>query len=349
VRPEFSHWHPVLASRELGEHPVGVRLLDRQVVVFRTESGRVGALEDMCPHRRMRLSRGRVSGEQLVCQYHGWRFGCDGAGRSPASPKLTACALHFETVERHGAVWIRHPDAATSFPAFDVDHLVAIPVIECIIEAPLAVVLDNFIEVEHTGMTHDLLGYDPARMASVQTSVETSDAAVRVFNVGPQKELPWYTRRLFGLEPTDEFIDEWETRFSPVYTVYDHWWRDALTKARRPKMLRTYVFFNPIEVGSTHLFAFTYATPHWLNKIGLGALLRWYTRALVDREMQLDKTMLEGLADKSESLKGMSLSRFDRPLGEARRRIDRIYRNGHEQGSAEVPPHDRGPGASQER
>ena len=139
MRPELSHWHPVLPSEELGRDPVPVRLLGRELVLFRTASGRVAALEDKCPHRRMRLSKGTVRGEQIVCQYHGWRFGADGAGESPASPTLEPCAVHFEAVERHGAVWIRSPGADTAFPRFDVDDFTAVPVLQCTIEAPMAV------------------------------------------------------------------------------------------------------------------------------------------------------------------------------------------------------------------
>jgi len=326
MRPEFTHWHPVLPSVELGSEPVPLRLLGQEIVIFRTETGRVGALVDMCPHRRMRLSKGRVQGEEIVCQYHGWRFARDGQGVSPATPRLSPCADHFEAVERHGAVWIRTPGSPSAFPRFDVAEFTAVPILRCTIEAPLAVVLDNFIEVEHTGTTHELLGYDPDRMDEVEVRVTPSADALEVFNAGPQKQLPWYIRRLFGLSPSDQFIDEWRSHFSPVYTVYDHWWRDAKTHKRRPKFLRTYVFFNPLDETETELFVFSYATHHWLNGLGLGPVLKWYTRGLLDREIQLDKEMIEALADKSESLKGMSLSRFDRPLGEARRRIEKIYR-----------------------
>lgn len=42
----LEHWHPVLAARELGRKPVAVRLCGRNLVLFRTKSGSVGALED---------------------------------------------------------------------------------------------------------------------------------------------------------------------------------------------------------------------------------------------------------------------------------------------------------------
>ena len=56
----LDHWHPVLCSSQLGRQPVGVRLHGKELVLFRAEGGQIGALEDRCPHRRMRLSAGKV-------------------------------------------------------------------------------------------------------------------------------------------------------------------------------------------------------------------------------------------------------------------------------------------------
>jgi hypothetical protein len=45
-----------------------------------------------------------------------------------------------------------------------------------------------------------------------------------------------------------------------------------------------------------------------------------------DIEITRDHALLSGLADKSPSLEGMKLSRFDKILGLTRERIDRVYR-----------------------
>jgi len=55
-------------------------------------------------------------------------------------------------------------------------------------------------------------------------------------------------------------------------------------------------------------------------------LVRWLVRGKIDREIRLDKEILEGLADQSASLEGMKLSRFDKVLALNRERINRIYR-----------------------
>jgi phenylpropionate dioxygenase-like ring-hydroxylating dioxygenase large terminal subunit len=59
-------------------------LLGEPVLLARTPQGEVVALRDVCPHRAAPLSAGRFSREpdgraSVVCPYHGWRFGTDGA------------------------------------------------------------------------------------------------------------------------------------------------------------------------------------------------------------------------------------------------------------------------------
>src|SRR5690348_11691014 len=100
----LDHWHPVLFSHQLKEKPVGVRLCGREIVLFRGARGRITALADLCPHRRMRLSCGSVVNQRLQCLYHGWTFDCDGHGESPATPRLYANVERYDVCENTGAV-----------------------------------------------------------------------------------------------------------------------------------------------------------------------------------------------------------------------------------------------------
>jgi len=49
------------------------------IVVVRTKTGQLYALEDRCAHRQVPLSQGVVDGERLRCTYHGWTYDCAGA------------------------------------------------------------------------------------------------------------------------------------------------------------------------------------------------------------------------------------------------------------------------------
>jgi phenylpropionate dioxygenase-like ring-hydroxylating dioxygenase large terminal subunit len=114
VHPEFrAFWHPVAWSHEVAGVPVAVTLLGEPLVVVRQPSGAVAAFADQCPHRGAPLSLGRMEGEELVCAYHGWRFGCDGAatcipalGAGAPIPSRARLGKPADVGERYGIVWV---------------------------------------------------------------------------------------------------------------------------------------------------------------------------------------------------------------------------------------------------
>lgn len=331
----WDHWHPVLDVARLAQRPVGVVLAGREIVVFRGAGGAIGAFDDCCPHRRMRLSLGSVLAGKLVCQYHGWSFDCHGAGESPGTPKLRAQACAYETQVCHGWVWLRAAGASTEFPQLDGAGYRFVGTLRHEMQAPLEIVLDNFTEVEHTPTTHALLGYEMTRMTEVETRVDNTGDSVRVYNSGPQKKISPAIEFLFGIQTGDLFVDDWTTRFSPVYTCYDQYWQDAKTGAAKGARWRNYVFFNPITPERTELVTFAFIQPSpaggWRNWFLFDPALKW----LVDREIVFDKQMVESLADKRPDIDGMKLSRFDKVLGLHRARIETIYR-----GNADAPASD---------
>ncbi len=324
----LDHWHPVYLSADLRKEPVCVTLDGRAIALFRTEWGQVGALPDECIHRRMRLSTGTVEGGELVCPYHAWRYTVSGDVTSPANPKLSVRADCFEAVEQHGAIWIRNGGAATEFPRIDTAGMRFACGLSHRVKAPMPLVLDNFVEVEHTPGTHALLGYDPARMAEITTRLEAEERSVRVINEGPQKALPKFVELFFGIRSTDTFVDDWTTFFSPVYSVYEHYWKDPGTGERRGDHLRTAVFFNPVDEDETELWTFTWTSASRFGRLGLNMVAQPLIKHLVDYEIRLDKAMIESLADKSTDLRGMKLGRFDQVLGYNRKRIAAIYEGG---------------------
>lgn len=75
------YWLPAGMSTDLPQpnaDPIRVRLLGQDLVAFRDSDGRVGVLDELCPHRRASLVLGRVGQGGIECLYHGWRFSVDG-------------------------------------------------------------------------------------------------------------------------------------------------------------------------------------------------------------------------------------------------------------------------------
>ena len=126
LHPEFrSFWHPVAWSREVAEFPFAATLLGEPLVVVRRASGEVAAYFDECPHRGAPLSLGRLEGEELVCAFHGWRFGSDGAatcipalGPDAQIPSRACLAQPAGVCERYGIVWVALDEPRLAIPAW---------------------------------------------------------------------------------------------------------------------------------------------------------------------------------------------------------------------------------------
>jgi nitrite reductase/ring-hydroxylating ferredoxin subunit len=105
------NWHPVGLSHSLeAGSSAGVRLLARELVVWRDTSGVAHVWEDRCPHRGMKLSFGFVRGDHIACLYHGWQYDRGGYCQYiPAHPDLdvpkTFKVPVYPTQECCGMIW----------------------------------------------------------------------------------------------------------------------------------------------------------------------------------------------------------------------------------------------------
>ena len=73
-------WMPALLTQELQADgkPVRIKLLGEDLVAFMDSEGRIGLLDEHCPHRGSSLALG-VNGEcGLRCLFHGWKFDVNG-------------------------------------------------------------------------------------------------------------------------------------------------------------------------------------------------------------------------------------------------------------------------------
>ena len=48
------------------------------MALYKTESGEIHLVRDICPHRGVPLTKGWVDGEEIVCPYHGLRYNTEG-------------------------------------------------------------------------------------------------------------------------------------------------------------------------------------------------------------------------------------------------------------------------------
>jgi phenylpropionate dioxygenase-like ring-hydroxylating dioxygenase large terminal subunit len=165
-------WHPVARKAEVGQQPLGVKLLGEPWVLHRS-GGDVVAFVDRCPHRHCPLALGHCDDGVLQCAYHGWRF--DRSGRCvavpalgpdatlPATARLTPAAA---VAEAHGMIFIApEPPIAplgsmpeADDPTFEAGEL---PTLRA--RAAAGLLADNFLDMAHFPFVHaDTFGADEA-------------------------------------------------------------------------------------------------------------------------------------------------------------------------------------------
>ena len=123
-----SAWYVLARSAEVPACGVVTRrLAGRDVVLFRTETGVLSAIDPYCAHMGAHLGHGGcVKGETVECPFHGFRF--DVTGRCVATsygtpPPPRARNATWPSRERHGQilVWHGHAGEAPWFEVPDVD------------------------------------------------------------------------------------------------------------------------------------------------------------------------------------------------------------------------------------
>jgi phthalate 4,5-dioxygenase len=133
------YWTPALLVSEVPEPggvPVRVRLLGEDLVAFRDTTGRVGLIQENCPHRGASLYFGRNEAGPdgtcgLRCPYHGWQFNADGMCIDmPSEPPTSSfkdrvTAKAYPTHESGGIVWtyMGPKDKMTPFRDFGTESL----------------------------------------------------------------------------------------------------------------------------------------------------------------------------------------------------------------------------------
>lgn len=157
-------WYVACRSKEIGRKPVAVEILGEKLVVWREAEGKVAALRDLCSHRQVQLSKGRVEGGCIECPYHGWRF--NGRGECVAIPSLCegdkipakSRVASYPIREEQGYVWVFLGDQEPQEGPFLLPHYEekgwASTRFTAWIKNDVEPIVENFIDCPHTGYIH---------------------------------------------------------------------------------------------------------------------------------------------------------------------------------------------------
>jgi len=174
-------WYVACRTNEIEGKPLGRKICNESMVIFRGANNEVSALEDFCPHRGAPLSLGFARGGNLVCGYHGLEVGTDGRCAKMVGQRVGGfpTVKRYPAVERYGFIWVWPGDAEQADPA-------AIPHYEWGVSDEWAydggmyhvkcdyrLMIDNLMDLTHETYVHSTsIGQDEIEEAPPETTVD---------------------------------------------------------------------------------------------------------------------------------------------------------------------------------
>ena len=217
-------WYMAAWSQDLGHAPLGVTVLNDPLVVFRAGNGSVGVLYDVCPHRAVPLSLGRVAGDHIVCPYHGIEL--DTAGICRLNPHVQGASERLKTraypvAEMHGIIWVWPGQASLADTGLIPDYTWFNSPDQFTtrrgythIAADYRLIIDNLMDLAHADYIHPhTVGQPGAAEVQVATVVRDGDT-IAVNTIWP------------NLPPSALHRQGW-TRTEKVDKYLDMKWRPA--------------------------------------------------------------------------------------------------------------------------
>jgi phthalate 4,5-dioxygenase len=311
VMGEFmrQYWIPAALSSELvpDGDPVRLLLLGEKLIAFRDSAGRVGVMDQRCPHRCASLFLGRNEHNGLRCVYHGWKF--DVTGQCVDMPSVPAehdfkekiKAKAYRTTERNGLVWVYmgQRQELPPLPAIEVALLPEAEMTQLFVQRRCnwLQALEGEIDTSHFGFLHmgsvgveDLDPTDPLRYTIMDRAPDyhvaeapwgTTYAAFRPADPGETYwrvanfMFPFWTQTPAGAFPTHVGARAW-VPMDDEHTMFLHlhW------KASSPSLPLT----RPIGNGPLHV---TRTLDYLPNDTGWYG--RWRLRANEDNDWEIDR------------------------------------------------------------
>lgn len=158
-------WYVAAFDHEVTKEPLGRKILNEAIMLYRKENGSVVALGDLCPHRFASMHQGKIINDEAQCPYHGLRFNSSGAcvhnphgnGHIPSNARLTSYAV----TERYGLIWIWMGEKDNANPALiiDVDSLINKEPFDTVsgrlkVNANYQLIMDNLLDLSHVAFIH---------------------------------------------------------------------------------------------------------------------------------------------------------------------------------------------------
>lgn len=215
-----NNWYIICLSQELKMNSILKRTVyDQDFVVYRDVNEKPVVLIDRCIHRGVQLSKGRSEKGEIVCPYHGWKYGVNGQVTeipSEKNPNLkNLCGITFPVIEKSGAIWIWTGDKnkvtetpSWTFPYYGAKNWTSYFMVTDF-ENEVNHLVQNFMDVPHTVFVHSKW-FRNRKLMKVPIEITVNSGRVLVKYVQPKDSIGFVG---FILNPknnpmihTDEFI-----------------------------------------------------------------------------------------------------------------------------------------------
>lgn len=233
-------WYPVAKSDEVKKNKtLAVTFAGEPIVLFRTASGKMIALEDRCAHRQIPLSMGVVKGECLQCSYHSWTYNetgkCVGIPYLEKGQTFNFKIRSYPCREAYGLVFIfpGNIDAAhkTPFPQIPIrsspkhQTMYFARKVNC----HYTFMHENLMDMNHQFLHRRLMGAIKASFLSRRTGTDWLEVDYRFESVGGKKH--------FGAEimlgPKDPIPENRKYDIMTIRTQYPY----QMLTVRRPSLM----------------------------------------------------------------------------------------------------------------
>jgi phenylpropionate dioxygenase-like ring-hydroxylating dioxygenase large terminal subunit len=162
-------WTPVAFTQDVKDLPLKLRILGEDLVLFRTNRGEYGLVEQRCSHRGASLEYGVISEQGIRCAYHGFHYAPDGTiletgAGAPLANGGRICHGAYPLINFHDLLfaYMGPPEKKPPFPMLDIYDNPNIEVLPgpdraCVNDCNWLQVAENGMDPVHTAFLHAIL------------------------------------------------------------------------------------------------------------------------------------------------------------------------------------------------
>lgn len=288
----LNHWYVVARSSEVNNQPLAVTLWKQAIVLYRDTAGNIQALEDRCPHRHVKLSHGKIIGNDIECDYHGWHFNskgeCTKVPYLETNQKLPNCKIRpYPVKEIDGFIWLFPGDEklAEEIKPLGINewehlnYIATVSIIQC--QAHYSYLIENLMDMYHGHLHQNWQAWADPVLQDIKEDAHRVDAHYqaqsyyKIDKIWSISQLFFPALRRLHPEPLN------------VSYIYPHW------MSTLGQDFKIYCLLCPINETETraYLIHFTSLNAFWrLHKLPV-----WFRRFIKDSLFGSAQKLLDGL------------------------------------------------------